>query len=79
MAADGCEMDLRVMPWGVPHCGCVLLQVTCMCMDQAGAMLWVGHSDGKVSGFSLKDSADSAVNNRRKYSWQVSFQVLTSQ
>ncbi|KAK9799381.1 hypothetical protein WJX73_007250 [Symbiochloris irregularis] len=46
-------------------------KVTCMCVDQASAMLWVGHSDGRVSGFSLKDTADSAINNRRKYSWQA--------
>ena len=49
----------------------LLLQVTCMIVDQAGAMLWTGHADGRVSGFWLGAAPGSAINNRRKFHWQV--------
>lgn len=42
-----------------------------MHMDEAGAMLWTGHADGRVCGFWLGGSPGSAINTRRKYSWQV--------
>ena len=42
-----------------------------MHVDQAGAMLWTGHADGRVSGFWLGGAPGSAINNCRKFHWQV--------
>ena len=51
----------------------VVWQVTCMHVDQSGAMLWTGHADGRVSGFWLGSPPGAAINNRRMHHWQVGF------
>ena len=47
------------------------LQVTCMHVDEKGAMLWTGHADGYVRGFWLGGVPGTAINIRAKWCWQV--------
>ena len=66
----------------LPHSlsvGCSSLQlmvaeagkVTCMLADHLSNTLWMGHSDGRVSAYSMGDAPGTAVNGQLLHCWQV--------
>ena len=46
-------------------------QVTCTFADPLSNILWLGHSDGRVSAFSMGDAPGTAVNGQLLHCWQV--------
>lgn len=46
-------------------------KVTCLLADELANMLWVGHSDGKVTGHSLGDAPGTSINTQQVHCWQV--------
>ena len=48
-------------------------KVTCMLADHLSNTLWMGHSDGKVSAYSMGDAPGTAVNGQLLHCWQVMF------
>lgn len=48
-----------------------MVQVTCLHVDDIAKVLWVGHADGKISGYALGPAAGSPINTRRIHHWQV--------
>lgn len=46
-------------------------QVTCTLADPLSNILWLGHSDGRVSAFSMGDAPGTAVNGQLLHCWQV--------
>ena len=48
-------------------------KVTCMLADHLSNTLWMGHSDGKVSAYSMGDAPGTAVNGQLLHCWQVVF------
>ena len=46
-------------------------QVTCILADHLSNLLWLGHSDGHVSAFSMGDAPGTAVNGQLLHCWQV--------
>jgi len=42
-----------------------------MYTDEVNNILWMGHKDGKVSGFLLGPAAGSPINTRRIHQWQA--------
>ncbi|CAL5226967.1 g9852 [Coccomyxa viridis] len=46
-------------------------QVTCTFADHLSNILWMGHSDGRVSAFSMGDAPGTAVNGQLLHCWQA--------
>ena len=46
-------------------------KVTCLMVDEMAGMLWLGHEDGRISGFPLGPKPGTSINTRRQISWQA--------
>lgn len=47
------------------------MQIACMHADEVNNMLWLGHKDGKVSGYLLGPSPGTPLNAKLLHQWQV--------
>ncbi len=54
-------------------------KATCLLADELSNVLWVGHSDGRVSGHSLGDAPGTAINSQQICCWQVGAAFVTLQ
>ena len=54
------------------------VQVSCMHADEANNILWLGHMDGRVSGFVLGPTPGSPINSQLIHQWQVCQAYLQS-
>jgi len=61
------EHATTIMQVGVKDAG----PVTCTFTDHLSNILWMGHSDGRVSAFSMGDAPGTAVNGQLLHCWQV--------